>query len=122
MSVAGFIVTFLFCLCCFAKSDKNAIVGYDPPPDNTFMKFVQFWVPEACYNDGVANCLNFTQNVTIHGIWPSSYNGSDPSYCTNQTLTESDISSIEDQLNQNWKSYSSTSNFDFWTHEWEKHG
>lgn len=94
---------------------------------NVYIVFVQLWKNEECYDNDAPNCKTVTETVTIHGQWPNYYidqSGSAyPEYCTNQNLTEDDVSSLEDQLNEVWPTYDSDeTNFEFWNHEWTKHG
>ena len=110
----------LFALALLTSSGHSFVAT--PPPNNTFLEFVHFWRPEECFENTNENCLSITQNTTIHGIWPTYLTGSSyPSDCSNIQLTESDISDLETALNENWVSYEED-NFDFWSHEWSKHG
>lgn len=61
------------------------------------------------------------QQFTIHGLWPNYRTNGYPSYCRNQTLNMTSLTSIQDELMDRWPSYDGR-NQDFWKHEWTKHG
>eukprot|EP01083_Nonionella_stella_P005092 14786_1 len=102
---------------------SSVAVSYDPDPDNTYIVFCQDWVPEACWYYKTPYCDLHPGhiNTTIHGIWPDAKSGSNPSYCSNKALKESDLLGIEAPMAKQWPSYGGT-NFQFWQHEWERHG
>jgi len=59
----------------------------------------------------------------MHGLWPSRAGALEASYpcnCDNRQFDESQISSVEDDLNKFWVSYND--NKPFWEHEFTKHG
>lgn len=55
------------------------------------------------------------------GLWPTNNDGSYPCYCSGSTFNPSALSPIIDEMDRYWPSFQST-NDDFWSHEWEKHG
>eukprot|EP00310_Coccolithus_braarudii_P009686 CAMPEP_0183360750 /NCGR_PEP_ID=MMETSP0164_2-20130417/56052_1 /TAXON_ID=221442 /ORGANISM="Coccolithus pelagicus ssp braarudi, Strain PLY182g" /LENGTH=156 /DNA_ID=CAMNT_0025535175 /DNA_START=131 /DNA_END=601 /DNA_ORIENTATION=- len=56
--------------------------------------------------------------MTIHGLWPQWADS-----CGGPAFDESQISSILSQMQTDWPScVGSSSNEQFWSHEWEKHG
>lgn len=64
-------------------------------------------------------CPNFW---TIHGLWPSVYDGYGPVYCADD-LSQNDITQdTKIKLNHLWPNLLYPSNFDFWKGQWKKHG
>lgn len=62
---------------------------------------------------------------TIHGLWPSTVNDTDPFYCSvSSTFNVTALSSIEDELKSKWIGLNSqfTKYYSFWKYEWDKHG
>lgn len=59
---------------------------------------------------------------TLHGLWPNYPNGGYPAFCDKSAKFDpAKVADLQDDLNQYWMSYSSSNN-NFWKHEWEKHG
>ena len=89
-----------------------------------------YFVLEVQWGGGMcasADCVRCPSNLaewTMHGLWPSNFDGNDPAYCnSNWEFNADNISSILASMNKNWPSYeASTDNEAFWTHEWERHG
>uniref|UniRef100_A0A6B2EIY0 Putative ribonuclease t2 family n=1 Tax=Phlebotomus kandelakii TaxID=1109342 RepID=A0A6B2EIY0_9DIPT len=92
--------------------------------------FTQQWPQTVCHQwkseDKRHNCLlPSTRNLwTIHGVWPTKYGHLGPSFCNaSWTFNASDIAPIENQLEIFWTNVElKTDHYDFWRHEWEKHG
>jgi hypothetical protein len=61
---------------------------------------------------------------TIHGLWPSYTDSTGPSFCSNVAFQQSAIQDLWAQILQVWPScsWSGSSETDFLSHEWTKHG
>ena len=59
---------------------------------------------------------------SIHGLWPDPEETCE--YCTDEPFDESKLTSETLELmNEYWPTcYDDSTNEEFWTHEWEKHG
>lgn len=68
---------------------------------------------------------NETSPYTIHGLWPTWNATTWPQFCDNSTIFDEsklEIGVIK-AMNINWFSCPGFgTNFDFWSHEWSKHG
>jgi len=65
-----------------------------------------------------------TDDFTLHGLWPSRTGADVNSYpctCTNETFSESKVSSVLSEMQAHWPSYTGDDDT-FWDHEWSKHG
>ena len=94
---------------------------------NVYLTFTQTWKNEECFDHKQnQNCQQISSLVTIHGLWPSFFADTtnihgEPNYCRQTELQPSDLTSISSQLSKSWPSFV-LGNFEFWQHEWEKHG
>jgi ribonuclease I len=60
---------------------------------------------------------------TIHGLWPSIKNSEEyPCYCRDEDFDENSVSLFRDQMNEYWPSLIMKPAYQFWFHEWTKHG
>ncbi|XP_059613149.1 ribonuclease Oy [Phlebotomus argentipes] len=92
--------------------------------------FTQQWPQTVCHQwksfDKRHKCLlPSARNLwTIHGVWPTKYGQKGPAYCNSSLVFNStEIASIENQLEIFWTNVElKTDHYDFWRHEWEKHG
>jgi ribonuclease T2 len=90
--------------------------------------------PQFCYQNrhemwpGCTNPQDYWKNhLTIHGMWPEFSNGKWPEYCTHKTLNKHVIEPLLPRLDHYWPNVkatmpNSTNYYDFWQHEWSKHG
>ena len=58
---------------------------------------------------------------SIHGLWPQNSSTTYPSYCKKVDFDINKIKSLINLLNKYWYS-DRVQDYDFWKHEWEKHG
>ena len=79
------------------------------------------WPESFCEHN---KCIHHQDRWLIHGAWPENNDGSYPQYCNRNSKFNPDaIKSIEAELIINWKSIKSgSSNENFWSHEYTKHG
>eukprot|EP01084_Bolivina_argentea_P113905 202911_1 len=95
---------------------------------NKFNLFTLQWKPQLCFDNFIThpNCWkNDIPNITIHGIWQNYYTESYPKvpeHCTDAKLFDEHVEGITEQLDILWPSYRKDNNFEFWEHEWDKHG
>ena len=60
---------------------------------------------------------------TIHGLWPNRLSGGWPQYCTNEQFDPSEIKDLIPEMDKDWPNLmQDRPYYDFWTHEYEKHG
>eukprot|EP01083_Nonionella_stella_P034213 93680_1 len=116
----------LICLACTYFVCCNSFTTPEPVTINLseYITFAIQWKPQFCYKNTAPNChIESIPNITIHGIWPNSYSGSHPSYCSDTKLQTKDVETIQEELEIYWPTLSnSNTNFGFWSHEWHKHG
>lgn len=101
--------------------------------ENTIYVFAYSWTPGFCYttNPSYPGCVDpnpyWTENFTVHGLWPQYTTTGYPSYCSTETF-DTDV-----PLDIGWDTmityypdvkYEETDpDYDsFWEHEWDKHG
>lgn len=98
---------------------------------DTMYVFAYSWTPGFCYNQTYPGCIKpqsyWTQNLTIHGLWPQYITTGYPSSCTTEPFDPNVPYNIGWSLmTEKWPDvqYSETdSKYDsFWEHEWTKHG
>jgi len=95
-------------------------------PDNStfdYFALVQGWPNSWCLTHDCQADYSQVAYWTLHGLWPSrdgALQASYPCNCDNRQFDESQISTVEDDLNKYWQSYSD--NKPFWAHEFTKHG
>ncbi|XP_044744988.1 ribonuclease Oy-like [Coccinella septempunctata] len=60
----------------------------------------------------------------VHGLWPTKNGTSGPNYCkSNITFDIRELDPLIDDLNEHWTNIENgTDSYDFWSHEWQKHG
>ena len=60
---------------------------------------------------------------TVHGIWPTKDKTMGPFHCSNVKFDEAKIQPILEDLKQHWTNVrKNTETYNFWEHEWTKHG
>lgn len=72
----------------------------------------------------VQKCDDYS-SWTMHGLWPTDWDDkSKPSHCSNVPFNQSAISDLWPNITKYWETckWSHTSEDDFLSHEWEKHG
>lgn len=72
----------------------------------------------------VQKCSDWS-DWSMHGLWPTDWDDkSKPSYCTNVPFNKSEIEDLWPNITKYWEtcSWSHTSETDFLSHEWQKHG
>jgi len=91
----------------------------------------QEWEAEQCSGNSQGTCGSpepiWTTNLTVHGLWPNSQDGSYPATCTNEAFNDTVPEAIGmDTMTTSWPNvplYVGDADYDsFWTHEWSKHG
>ncbi|XP_067682260.1 ribonuclease Oy-like [Haliotis asinina] len=92
-----------------------------------FFAFSQQWAPSVCIDASSEHKCAIPEEVTgwtIHGLWPNSHSGNEPSDCNSSWPFNYDaIKSLESNLTAQWPNlFIDTPKDDFWSHEWEKHG
>ena len=99
-------------------ANKNTkLYDYDASWD--YYEFVQSWVPTYCLMKG--NCNITLSKFIIHGLWPSRFDGTWPSYCQKIPFNKTSIYNITNKLKNDWSDNNSLE-YSFWEHEWNKHG
>ncbi|CAN8253628.1 unnamed protein product [Cochlearia groenlandica] len=96
--------------------------------DFDFFYFVQQWPGSYC--DTKKSCCypntgKPAADFGIHGLWPNYNDGSYPSNCDDTTpFDKSKISDLIESMKTSWPTMAcpSGSGYEFWGHEWEKHG
>lgn len=71
------------------------------------------------YKFALQEC-NSSVPYTIHGLWPQYDSESWPQFCTKEVFNKTIIKMLP-EMSSDWHSCYG-SNFDFWSHEWSKHG
>jgi len=99
--------------------------------------FVQRWPASTCVNGKIIGGRNpqaepacaipedlSPTDWTLHGLWPSRFNGTGPESCNKTAKWDVKLlSPIRNQLLVYWPNLETTTPFDsFWQHEWFKHG
>ncbi|XP_046545149.1 ribonuclease Oy-like [Haliotis rubra] len=92
-----------------------------------FFAFSQQWPPSVCIDASSEHKCVIPEEVTawtVHGLWPNSRSGNEPSNCNSSwPFNYDDIKSLEANLTAQWPNlFTDTPKNDFWEHEWEKHG
>lgn len=115
MSRSSVLVVFCVLLSCGAAR-------YD------FFAFVTRWTGTACLSTRANEpppLHDVPKNVaafSIHGAWPTNYDGTWPSFCNNSyPFKWNEIQDLKSLLDVQWPSMTGP-NPDFYKHEWEKHG
>jgi len=97
-----------------------------------FYLYSMSYIPEFCRHSKFVNCSReyyekFKGQLTIHGLWPSKFDGSSPELCTNEEFDTNLLSSLIEDLGRKWPNTkapesSSPDHYSFWKHEWDTHG
>ncbi|OQR95664.1 hypothetical protein THRCLA_22089 [Thraustotheca clavata] len=92
-----------------------------------FYVLSQTFQPYFCTTGSFAGCDNPTDfmktNLTIHGLWPNNNDGSYPSYCSNEALSQSTIDQVGmKSINTYWPDVKTNYGTTFISNEWSKHG
>ncbi|OQR95668.1 hypothetical protein THRCLA_22088 [Thraustotheca clavata] len=92
-----------------------------------FYVLSQTFQPYFCTTGNFAGCNNPTDfmktNLTIHGLWPNNNDGSYPSFCSDETLSQSTIDQVGmDVINTYWPDVKTNYGTTFISNEWSKHG
>lgn len=59
----------------------------------------------------------------IHGLWPNRMSGGWPQYCTREQFNPTEIEDLIPEMDKDWPNLmQDRPHYDFWTHEYEKHG
>ncbi|XP_075974390.1 ribonuclease X25 [Anticarsia gemmatalis] len=98
--------------------------------DWDFLIFTQHWPATVCkawvHNKPNHSCSypNNRDVWTIHGSWPTKLGTKGPFNCNSTWLFDPEqVKPIEDELEQSWTNIEKgTPIYDFWAHEWNKHG
>eukprot|EP00692_Jakoba_bahamiensis_P001703 EC685464.1.p1 GENE.EC685464.1~~EC685464.1.p1 ORF type:complete len:184 (+),score=47.14 EC685464.1:26-577(+) len=89
-----------------------------------YLMLVARWPGTVCM-DHPSGC-SIPSNVTtfnIHGMWPQRNDGSYPADCDpSYPFRPSEILNLQPELTEYWTSFYGDSQWDFWAHEWTKHG
>lgn len=96
----------------------SVVSGSGKPGDFDYYVFVRQWGATFC--EDVSCSRKPLCDFTIHGLWPNYFHGY-PFDCTSEELDERKIESLIPEMEKEWPSYT-TSNLEFWGHEWSKHG
>lgn len=121
------------CICQEKRAPDDNISNHHAQQNNSFdfLMFTQLWPITSCltWED---RGLNYTCTIddsakqwTIHGIWPTSNGKIGPLYCNKtDTFDPEKIGSLLPELRSKWTDVRANDGdeFDFWRHEWEKHG
>lgn len=102
------------------KLGKKAIQDFD------YYVFTQTWPVSTCIDYDYRECT-IPSNVTswiVHGLWPNTKTGDNPSYCNNSyPFNDNEIVPLWSVMAKYWTNLFTDSKSDsFWEHEWEKHG
>jgi len=93
-----------------------------------FLMFTQLWPISNCIDweerDHDNTCsLNDDFQWTVHGIWPTKKHTKGPFHCKNIPFNETAVAPILKDLEKRWLNVrNGTGEYDFWKHEWSKHG
>lgn len=78
------------------------------------------------YDDLAIELNQQSHEWSIHGFWPEFNRTSWPQFCNKTRYYDFTPNTLQgnllDQMNKYWSSDTDESNWDFWTHEWRKHG
>mmetsp|Transcript_16884 Transcript_16884/g.28042 ORF Transcript_16884/g.28042 Transcript_16884/m.28042 type:complete len:278 (+) Transcript_16884:131-964(+) len=88
--------------------------------------------PEFCHkHEDYPGCRKpepfWKSHLTIHGMWPEYKDGTWPSFCTTEVLDNATIAPLLSRMEHYWPNVQALTPtahhfFDFWKHEWSKHG
>ncbi|XP_051168047.1 ribonuclease Oy-like [Leptopilina boulardi] len=94
--------------------------------DFEFIVFSQQWLKSTCIKLQIpTNKCNVPQQDywTIHGVWPNRHGKIQPSNCRpDLEFNLHELDNIRDKLEIKWRSALDKMGYDFWKHEWDKHG
>ncbi|XP_071079348.1 ribonuclease Oy-like [Haliotis cracherodii] len=112
------LLLFVSCLVIVVVSAESAF---------DFFAFSQQWAPSVCIDASSEHKCGIPEEVTgwtVHGLWPNSRSGKEPSDCNSSWPFDFDkIKSLETNLTAQWPNlFTDTAKNDFWSHEWDKHG
>lgn len=114
MALHKFLVPYLLVFVTLAAADSHSF---------DYFLLVREWNPTLC---GHSDCSRTVaaSNFTIHGLWPQRRGGSWPSFCNpSATFDEQELTELLPELKVEWPAlFNFSSDIDFWTHEWLKHG
>ncbi|KAB2611824.1 S34-RNase [Pyrus ussuriensis x Pyrus communis] len=117
MGMTGMIymVTMVFSLTVLVLCSST--VGYD------YFQFTQQYQPAVC-NSSTTPCKDPADKLfTVHGLWPSNWNGSHPVNCTNKTMNSLTMGNLTAQLEIIWPNVLNRNDHaGFWNRQWNKHG
>jgi len=97
--------------------------------DFDFLMFTQIWPITGCLtweDSGYSHKCTIDdtkKDWTIHGLWPTKRGQVGPSYCNDSY--EFDPRMVKDllvELEDKWTNVHKGNEFEFWKHEWDKHG
>jgi len=83
---------------------------------------ISLYTPYTLYKYFIMAYIFCPPNHHIHGLWPEFDSKHWPSYCHNEHFSLKGLNLT--RMNDRWSSCypSHLSNYNFWKHEWEKHG
>lgn len=120
------LVLAIFYFATLEMSDKQTPVDFD-----LYIMSMSFQ-PEFCHkHEDYSGCQaphKFWQShLTIHGMWPEYEDGTWPSFCTKEELDSAAIAPLLPRMEEYWPNVKALEPtalhfFDFWKHEWSKHG
>nr|AAK58852.1 self-incompatibility S-RNase [Malus domestica] len=117
MGITGMIymVTMVFSLIVLMLS--SSAVKFD------YFQFTQQYQPAVC-NSNPTPCKDPPDKLfTVHGLWPSNVNGSDPKKCKATILNPQTITNLKAQLEIIWPNVlNRRAHVRFWRKQWRKHG
>jgi len=90
-----------------------------------FLLLVQQWPGGVCLTEKEQRCEvpATIDHWTMHGLWPDSFDGSNPTGCNDQEHFQlKAIHSILEAMNAYWVNLYADQGSAFWAHEWNKHG
>lgn len=93
--------------------------------DYDYYMFALQYKPGMCHNNHFCSENEVNHNIkwTIHGLWPNKHGGRHDDIVCKDSNLNSFTSNITVSLNLFWPSLiQSSTNFDFHSHEWSKHG
>lgn len=88
-----------------------------------FLMLVQGWPESNCLHRHCKEAFQQLDYWVLHGLWPSRKGAAAASFpckCDGRPFVESQVASIEEDLQKYWASFDSDEGF--WEHEWTKHG
>ena len=98
---------------------NHSLQYYDKNNSWDYYEFVQTWVPTYCLKSD--ECKIKQDKFIVHGLWPTRFDGTWPSYCSDQPFSKKNISNLTNVLKNDW-SDQNIIDYAFWEHEWSKHG